>query len=113
MATKKRILIRRAACMRFRPEVSMREVEGTLKLARLACESLYGARRVKRETRTDVDHVQGACRIETAGVVGRTLFSIFDAYLRREFGSQAFATKNAPNNRGHRPQKKRFGESNQ
>jgi hypothetical protein len=74
----------------FRQEVPMREIEGTLRLARLACEGLYGPDRVELEASYEVDHALGRCRIGTTSEIGRSLASIFRGYVRREFGEAAF-----------------------
>jgi hypothetical protein len=73
----------------FQPTVSMREVQDTLELARLAAESLCGPERMEVDTHWEV-HVAGkrVC-IDTATEAGRTLAIVFLGLVKREFGSDA------------------------
>jgi hypothetical protein len=73
----------------FGPDVSMAEVEGTLRLSRLATESLHGFARVQLEASCSIDHRERRVEIEASTDVGHTLALIFLGYVRREFGSQA------------------------
>jgi hypothetical protein len=60
--------------------VPMEEVEATLKLARLAVESLYGAGRVALEARYFVKRKLHQVLIDTSTDVGRTLALIVGGY---------------------------------
>jgi hypothetical protein len=73
----------------FSPYVPLREVEGTLKLAELAAQSLHGPERVELEAPCESDRGQRSVIISTNTEVGRTLASIFLGYCRREFGYDA------------------------
>ena len=69
--------------------ISMREVTGTLHLARLAAESLYGEERVELEVNCWADESERVVHVETDSEVGRTLAIVFAGYARREFGDGA------------------------
>lgn len=83
----------------FRPEVPRVEVEASLLLALIAVEGLHG----EAQTRLDAGHAvggpYGACVIDGTTAVGRDLAKVFTAFLRREFGEDAFRVE-----RLHRPQ---------
>lgn len=79
----------------FKRGVPMSEVDGTLRLARLACDALYGADRVEFEAQHEIDHGRRICRIDTASDVGVALAAVFRGYARREFGVDAFEIKRA------------------
>jgi hypothetical protein len=71
------------------PLVPMDEVENTLRLARLAVESLHGEDRVAIETVATIDHASRSCLIDTTVDTGRALAVVFAGYVRREFGNAA------------------------
>lgn len=73
----------------FGVEVSMEEVDGTLRLSLMAAESLHGADRVRLEASMHLDPLHRTCAIATHTPVGRSLAVIFLGYLRREFGEGA------------------------
>jgi hypothetical protein len=70
----------------FKGHVPMRQVEGTLKLAQLAAQSLHGSERVDLEAQCETDHRQGTVVIDASTNAGRTVAMIFLGYVRREFG---------------------------
>ena len=70
----------------FGTHVSMDEVEGTLKLAQIATESLHGRGRVELEAPWDTDLRERSVLIDAMSDAGRTLALIFLGYVRREFG---------------------------
>lgn len=74
---------------RFAPGVDMRQVEMTLRLARLAAEILHGAECVELQTRTRIDAVQRWVRVDTTHPVGRHLALVFCGFARREFGTES------------------------
>ena len=70
----------------FAESVPMHEVEATLRLARLAVQSVHGEDRVRLEARLDLDHSARTCRIDASTRTGRMLALVFSGYVRREFG---------------------------
>lgn len=74
----------------FLPEVPRAEVEGSLLLALIAVEGLHG----EAQARLDAGHAlggsYGACVIDATTPVGLDLAKVFTAFLRREFGEDAF-----------------------
>lgn len=74
---------------KFAGQVAMPEVEATLRLALLACESLHGEDRVQLETEVDCDQAARTCIVDHSTEPGRTLAAIFGGYVRREFGDHA------------------------
>lgn len=73
----------------FDRTVPMPDVEATLRLAILACESLHGEDRVRLETRIRTASTKRAVEIDSASDAGRTLALVFGGYVRREFGDDA------------------------
>jgi len=74
---------------RFGSGISMREVKGTLQLARLAAESLHGEERMRLEATYAIDDAANIVEIDIDSEVGRTLAIVFAGYVRREFGDGA------------------------
>ena len=66
---------------------TMDEVRGTLRLAELAVESIYGHDRVHLETHASLDERLRCCAIDTSSKVGRVLATVFAGFIRQEFGS--------------------------
>lgn len=85
-------MIKRYIRYDFDSDVPMREVEGTLRLAQLATESLVGVDRMQLEAKFNHDAASHTVTIDTTGKVGRTLALIFGGYARREFGAAVVAT---------------------
>ena len=77
----------------FNRHVPMRDVEGTLRLARLAAESLHGQDRVALESATAFKRSDRKVAIDTSTEVGRTLAAVFLGYARREFGADVMQIK--------------------
>lgn len=73
----------------FGPNVSMQEAEGTLRLAQIAAESLFGSDRVELEAPCASDRSARTIIIQAGTEAGRTLALIFLGYVRREFGADA------------------------
>jgi len=73
----------------FDDSVVPKEAEGTLRLAVMAVESLFGPGRVALECRYRLDLRRRIALIDTTGEVGRTLALIFGGFIRREFGHDA------------------------
>ena len=73
----------------FDRTVSMPDVEATLRLAILACESLHGEDRVRLETRIRTARAKRVVEIDNASDAGQTLALVFGGYVRREFGDDA------------------------
>ena len=78
---------------KFRPDVNMEEVDGTLLLAVIAVTSLFGETRVQLEARHVFDSKLRSCVIDAATEVGRTINQLFLGYLRQEFGSEAYSVE--------------------
>jgi hypothetical protein len=75
----------------FSSEVDLEEVGGTLALAVMAVESLFGEAEVALEARYEMRPRKRQCEIDCSTEVGRDLNRVFVGYLRREFGDCAFA----------------------
>lgn len=78
----------------FAPGVPMEEVEGTVRLAALAAESLHGPCRIELESPWHLDARNRAVVIHTGTETGQTLAIIFLGYARREFGGGAISIEN-------------------
>lgn len=74
----------------FAPDVSPVEVQGTLLLAYVAVEGLHGESRTRLDAGSAFTRPFGPCVIDASTPVGRDLAVIFTAFLRREFGADAF-----------------------
>jgi hypothetical protein len=74
----------------FDPGIDMEEVAGTLELARLGAESLYGAETVELEAAWRLDRC--FIDIDMSTCVGKSLALMFLGYARREFGPGAVQT---------------------
>ena len=70
---------------KFKEKSSFEEAEGTLRLARLAVESLFGLERTNLEANVTVDRHRRRFAIDVSQRVGRTLALVFAGYARREF----------------------------
>lgn len=66
--------------------VPFKEAEDTLRLARLAVESIYGAQRTELEVLVDIDSDARRFIIDVSRRAGKTLALVFTGYARREFG---------------------------
>lgn len=73
----------------FAASVPMAEVRATLRLARMAVESLYGVDRVRLEAQCSADDINRGVQIGIGGRAGRALALVFAGYVRREFGPDA------------------------
>jgi hypothetical protein len=74
----------------FRHHVPMDEVEGSLLLAALATESLFGRALMRMEARFRLNTKQRFCSIDGSTDIGRALACIFTGFLSREFGDRGF-----------------------
>src|SRR4051812_18851825 len=75
--------------------ISFKDVEDTLRLARLAVESIYGVERPALEAHIDIDRRERRFVFDTSRRVGRTLALVFCGYARREFGPGAMQVEHA------------------
>lgn len=73
----------------FINRIPIREIKGTLHLARLATESLHGVERVRLDAKYSFESSTRTVVIDTGTEPGRTLVIIFGGYVRREFGDEA------------------------
>jgi hypothetical protein len=74
----------------FSPAVVIEEVQGTLALAVMALESLYGPDRVVLDATYRLDPQTRTLDVDRANDVGATFALILLGFLRREFGPDAF-----------------------
>jgi len=84
----------------FGRRIPIREIKGTLHLARLATESLHGIERVRLEASYGIDGSTRVVEIDRSTEVGRTLAIIFAGYVRREFGDGAVVMHHVENATG-------------
>ena len=78
-----------AVVFHFHPDLSLEEIDGTLRLSLMAAESLYGSTRLKLEPPARLNRNQHQCHIDITTEVGRAIASIFFGYARQEFGEGA------------------------
>src|SRR5262245_29407637 len=90
---------------RFVDRVSTADIEGTLVLACLAAEGLFGEARVRLEAPNRIDRANGYCQIDARGPAGHAVSRIFTAFVTREFGPDAFRVEHV--------QKRRMPKRNQ
>ncbi len=81
------------------PSVPFQEAEDTLRLARLAVESIYGPERTGLEAQVDIDREARLFTINVSRRVGRTLALVFAGYARREFGPGSVLVEHVAINR--------------
>ena len=74
----------------FQTSTPMEEVEASLVLALMACESLHGESRMRLEIAHYLDAERRACVIDGSSTAGRHFNQLFVGFLRREFGDDAF-----------------------
>jgi hypothetical protein len=74
----------------------MHEAEGTLKLAVMAAESLFGPARVELEAVFRVDAEGRAIVVERSTEVGATLAVLAWGYLKKEFGGDVRVRRDVP-----------------
>jgi hypothetical protein len=67
----------------------MKQVAGTLLLARVATESIHGFDRVSLDAAYELDRRGRSVAIDAHSDVGHTLALVFLGYARREFGEDA------------------------
>lgn len=70
--------------------VDLREAEGTLLLALIAAEGLYGEARVRMDAAYVIDESIRVIVVDASTDVGQAVSAIFAAILIREFGPMAF-----------------------
>lgn len=73
----------------IQPKVSMRDIRGTLQLARMATEILYGSDQVALDGRWEMSRKRRVVMIHTETKVGHTFALVFMGFARREFGRDA------------------------
>jgi hypothetical protein len=81
------------------PLVPLAEAVDTLRLARMAAESLHGRERIDLEASVAVDRVRRVFSFDTSRRPGRTLALVFAGYARREFGPENVVVEHEMNQR--------------
>jgi hypothetical protein len=77
----------------FNRNVPLEEVEGSLILAEMAAESLYGVIDVTLDARFMLDKTKRACVIDASTQVGRDVNRLFAGFLSREFSGDAYSVE--------------------
>jgi hypothetical protein len=77
----------------FSPGVPMEEVESSLLLSILGCESLHGETEVHLNATHKLEPQLRTCVIDVGTDVGKDLNRLFAGFLRREFGRSQFNVK--------------------
>src|ERR1700694_831522 len=77
----------------FAPPTAMEEVEASLVLALFAVESLHGEDQVRLDAGHYLHREGRVCVIDAGTEVDRALNRVFSAFLRREFGADAFSVE--------------------
>ena len=77
----------------FGADVPMEEVQASILLAMLGCESLHGETDVHLNTTYTLDAAKRSCVVDVSNDVGRDLNRLFAGFLRREFGRGQFSVK--------------------
>src|SRR4051812_48079136 len=77
----------------FDRNTEIAEIEASLLLALVSCESLHGEVQVRLDAAHLLDERKRVCVIDAATPVGRTLNKLFTGYLRREFGENSFTVE--------------------
>ena len=75
---------------RFRNKAGLLEAEGTLHVAILAAEGLFGEARVRMDAGYVIDSGLRSLVVDASTPVGRTVSDIFTALILRELGEDAF-----------------------
>jgi hypothetical protein len=78
---------------RFAPALPLDEAKDTLSLALIAAESLHGEAQVCLDAEHHFDHDTRVCHVDASTEVGIDVNRLFTGFLRREFGSDAFAAE--------------------
>ncbi len=78
---------------RFAEEVDLVQAEGTLLLATLAAQGLYGEARVRMDMAYAADRTIGVIVVDAGTDVGDAVNAIFTAFLAMEFGRGAFSVR--------------------
>lgn len=74
----------------FSSQTDMADVDAALLLALWGVESLHGEPHAHLETRYLLDEVNRLCIVEAKNSVGRDFSRLFQGYLSRELGEDAF-----------------------
>ena len=80
---------------RLGDEVPLDDAEGSLLLAVLAVESLYGRSAVRLDAAFCLDRRRRVCVVDAATEVGRAVSLIFVGFLTTEFGEESFRVERA------------------
>lgn len=96
---------------RFNDSVPLQEAEGSLLLAVLAAECLYGRSPVRMDAAFKLDRGKRACVVDAASEVGRAIARIFTGFLTHQFGEEAFRVERLPETSESRQQANREGAS--
>jgi len=81
---------------RFFRDIDLREARGTLLLALLAAEGLFGRTRVRMDAAWAEDDGINVIVIDAGTLVGITVCLIFTAFLTAEFGADGFDVRQVP-----------------
>lgn len=74
----------------FAGNINLNEAKGTLLLAVLAAEGLFGRTRVRMDLAWGSDEIIKVIFIDAGTLVGMTISLIFTAFITTEFGTDAF-----------------------
>lgn len=74
----------------FAPSVAPEDIEGTLLLAFVGVEALYGESRVRLDAGFSLDPATRVCVLDASTEVGRDLSKLFLGFLRSQLGQDAF-----------------------
>ncbi|MCA9054444.1 MAG: hypothetical protein KDA75_11435 [Planctomycetaceae bacterium] len=77
----------------FEEVVPTEEIEASLILAVWSCEALHGEAQVRLDAAHFLDVAERKCVIDANTAVGRDLNKLFVAFLRREYGEDAFQVR--------------------
>lgn len=86
----RRPMHRRVYRYRFAPTVGAEDIEGTLLLALVGVEALYGESRVRLDAGFSFDPAARVCVLDATTGVGRDLSKLFLGFLGSQLGADAF-----------------------
>lgn len=77
----------------FKSDVPMEEIQSSILLAVLGCESLHGETDVHLNTAYSLDVPRRSCVIDISSEAGLDLNRLFAGFIRREFGRSMFTVE--------------------
>lgn len=77
----------------FKSSIPAKEIEGTLFLAIVAAEGLYGSARVRIDGAYCFSPKRRVCVIDAGSDVGRDICRMFTGFAIREYGEKAFKVR--------------------